>query len=237
MTKLIFLLPIVGALLFGAAILRGDETASAQVGPCETSNAAITQDEADMLTLVNNWRASNLQAPPMTMSESASKAAQWHAEAMTRGETTGHTDMYGRTWIQRLIDCGYPAQLAPGSGEAYGNFQSAEAALNWMIDGGDPNHLSGIEARVGWACAGVGYAYNPTGTFKHMWVVVVAQAGLGDPCPDPITVSNPPTATPTIPPPTFVPPTATVTSTEVPPTATPTESVYRSFAPGAATDD
>ncbi|HET7738797.1 MAG TPA: hypothetical protein VFK32_09510, partial [Tepidiformaceae bacterium] len=137
----------------------------------------------------------------------------------------GHTDIYGRTWNQRLADCGYDPYWAQAGGESFANFQSASAAFDWMVNGGGPGHSGGVEAPVGYKCAGVGYASVGS---SHMWVVVLAAYSRSGPCPDPISVTLPPTV---------VPPTASPTATATIPPPTPTEVIYRSFAPALAGDD
>ncbi|HET7738021.1 MAG TPA: hypothetical protein VFK32_05555, partial [Tepidiformaceae bacterium] len=129
MRRLVAAVPIIGALLLLGSVLREDGSVSAATGPCGTANDFITPAEAQMLTLVNNYRVAEFDVEPMTMSVSASKAAQWQAEALLSGQASGHTDIYGRTWNQRLADCGYDPYWAQAGGESFANFQSASAAF------------------------------------------------------------------------------------------------------------
>lgn len=207
-----------GAAMMAAGAIVGfaarSEPAAAQVGPCGTENDAADASEQELHGLVNQWRAQNLGAPPMELSGPVNRAAQWFANATAAGQTSGHFDTYGRTWVGRLVDCGYSSYWANGSGESLGVGSSAAGVLAQMANPND-GESTGIEAPVAWACLGVGRSGS-------VWVVVVAQHQ--GPCPEPGPGSSPPTSTTAA---TGTPstntPTSTPTKTPTPtPTATPT---------------
>ncbi len=220
----------------GVYALR-DGDAEAATGPCETTNAWVAPNEQELFTLVNGWRASNLGMPAMQLSGPANRAAQWFAEAMIAGTTSGHNDEYGRSWAQRLADCGFGPNY--GSGEALAGFGSSDPgfgdtpaeALASMTS--NPSHQNAVNAPVVWECVGVGFASNPNpgfGDWRYAWVVVAVN--MYSPCPEPgggtppesPTATNTPTATPT------------KTPTKTPsPTPTPTPpGAKRAVAPGIA---
>lgn len=149
-----------------------------------------------MVTLVNQWRAQTFGTPDMALSEPVNWAAQWFAEEMIAGRTGGHVDSHGRTWPERLVDCGYDSYWAYGSGEALAGFGSSDPtygstpleALAIMADLND-GHQNGVDVPVPWECVGVGYAENLSPSFgqlRYAWVVIVAQHPVG-PCPQTVT--------------------------------------------------
>ncbi len=125
----------------------------------------------------------------MGNSAPANHAAQVLAEALVQGTANGHIDSSGRSWADRLKDCGYPANLvAFGSGEAVAAFSTtapggnASDALASMTST-QPGHQNGAQAPVPWACSGVGFASSTSGTVRHAWVIVVASAASSTACP------------------------------------------------------
>jgi uncharacterized protein YkwD len=203
--------------------LTTTDGARAAPGPCVTSQAHVSTPEEALFNGINGWRAGALGAPPMTLSGPVNEAAQIFAEAMIAGSTSGHLDSYGRTWVQRLIDCGYSPYWSNGSGEALAGFGSSNPSVGSTpgealasMTNTTPGHQNGVQAPVAWACGGVGYATNPNpapGQLRHAWVVVVAQYS-STACPEPGVGSGPPTSTSTA--------TTTITTTIVP-TNTPTK--------------
>ena len=109
--------------IIGFATLRAGEPARAAFGPCDPLSPGVSSLEAELLSQVNGWRADAFGAPAMTAAGPANAAAQWFAEAMVADETQGHTDVFGRDWVDRLLDCGWTGRFA--SGEALAGFGSA----------------------------------------------------------------------------------------------------------------
>lgn len=188
-------------------------------GPCDPVSPTVSGPEAELVTLVNQWRAQTFGVPAMELSAPATWAAQWFAEEMVAGRTSGHVDRHDRTWPERLVDCGYDNVWAYGSGEALAGFGSSDPsygstpqqALAVMADLND-GHQNGVDVGVRWECVGVGYAENPSplfGELRYAWVIIVAQYPVG-PCPQSVTGEPPETPTPS---PT---PTATATPTPAP---------------------
>lgn len=220
------------ALAFAAttfALTREDARAAG--GPCNTANAGVTASEGQLFSQINTWRAGK-GLPAMTLSAPVNAAAQWFAEAMVaNGLTGGHTDQFGRSWEERLIDCGYPAQLVGwGSGEALAPFLSGAGSVPdafTAITTARAGQQNGVQAPAPWECGGVGYAANPNGTVKHAWVVVVTSAPSSAQCPQAVSPGASATATTT----------ATSTATNTPtPTKTPTPSPTPSPTPTLRAD-
>jgi hypothetical protein len=155
------------------------------IGSCSTATADISPEEVQLATLVNEWRMTNLGAPPMTLSGPANRAAAWFATEMAAGRYgfggDAHRDQYGRLWNDRLIDCGYPLPWANGSGEALAFASTPAEALAAMTAGG---HSNGVNAPVAWQCFGVARSGNA-------FVVVTAQYS-STACPEPVQPAPPP---------------------------------------------
>jgi uncharacterized protein YkwD len=214
--------------------IGGVHRADATTGPCNPVTSSPGPQAQQLLSAANGWRSTNLGQPAMQLSAVASKAAQWFAEDMIAGQAFGHNDQYGRTWVQRLQDCGFDAYWSQGSGEALAGFGSSDPTYGSTVDQAiqmmtaDPLHGNAVNAPVAWQCAGVGYAANPTagvGQDTFAWVVVAVQTGpggYGSACDAPVLD---PTATPT--------PTRTATSTSTT-TGTTTTTATASASPSAS---
>lgn len=224
MSRYLLLAGLVSAVIAVFIAVMGSEVRA--LGPCSTAAAGVSPEESALLTGVNAWRGSTLGQPPMANSVTANFAAQIHAEALIAGTANGHTDSFGRSWADRLRDCGYPAgYVTMGSGEAVEVFTnasgaSASAAVAAMTSM-QPGHQSGAQAPVPWECSGVGYASNPNGNIKHAWVVIVSSAASSTACPQSAPAGGGPTTTSTAT--TASPTTATATATRTP-TMTPVPS-------------
>lgn len=205
---------LVAGVLAVAISLQG-APARAAAGPCGTSHDAISGEEQELLGLLQSWRNSNLPvSSTLEPSGALNAAAAWFAEwQITNGTPGGHGDGYGRTWVQRAIDCGYSGTTggqpyASGSGE--GTYAMASSG---GISVGPSQAISGItypgsgvyawtsSSGLPFKCVGVGVARNAAGT-AVAWVVVVAQYPAGLPCPGGgsgggTTATNTPTMSPT----------------------------------------
>jgi len=233
------LLGATGLLILAAGIVlaRGPLTASAAEGPCGTSHDELTTEEISFLQNLADWRSANGYSSTFVTSGPLNAAAAWFAEYLVNGgQTNGHSDSYGRTWVQRAIDCGYTGTTSNGTPLAYGSgegtfFLQASVALDVgpydAVFGGTvagqthqgvtyPSsgvHLPGTQSLPA-KCIGAAKAQNASGT-SVAWIVVIAQWQANVPCPQEITgtggESSPtptPTETPTVSP--------TPTSTPVP---------------------
>ena len=123
---------------------------------------------AGLLAAHNTLRASN-GLPPLTANGALSAAAQGHANWLANNDQRGHTGAGGSTPQQRITAAGYPAGPGGGTGEnaARGQPTVTEVMQDWM---GSAGHLSNI-LEPQFTEMGVGYAYRPSGSSKHYWVV------------------------------------------------------------------
>lgn len=152
---------------------------------------------AEVLALTNAHRAS-LGIAPLATSASLTDAAAWKAAHMAGYEYMAHDDPappVGRSWDQRIRDCGYSS----GAGEniAYG-YRSPQAVFQgWMDSAGHRRNIENASYKV----IGVGAAVNAGGT--PYWAQVFGlRVESGDavqvpPPPPPPSPTPTPTPTPT----------------------------------------
>jgi uncharacterized protein YkwD len=105
---------------------------------CDTSGAAPSAAERQMLVLINQARM-NVNLPPLKFSQALNRAAAWKSADPSATGTDGfpfsHTDSLGRNTIMdppknRAIDCGYPSFAAEN---ILWGLSDPQAAFNeWM---------------------------------------------------------------------------------------------------------
>ncbi len=202
------LLAIVALGLVAAAWLARPH---AVAGPNCTVDASIDTEEAEFLRLINEHRQQN-GLSPLALSDTLSRAAAWKSEDMAANGYFAHDDTpIGRTWTQRLSDCGYTFGTWLGENVAAGNASAAGTFQQWR---NSPGHNANMLS-ANFAAIGIGRAYGASSQYGWYWTTDFG--GVVDASPSTAT----PTASATAPPPT---PTATrtPTSTTAPPTATST---------------
>lgn len=156
-----FLRTSAAALLVAAVI--GPAGPAAAAGSCQRDpgwGEVKTTWAGEVLTLTNGHRAS-LGLGPLAPSASLTDAATWKAAHMAGYEYMSHDDPappIGRTWDQRIRDCGYSS----GAGEniAYG-YRSPQAVFQGWLD--SAGHRRNIE-NPSYKVIGVGAAVNADGT-------------------------------------------------------------------------
>ncbi len=195
---------LVAGILLHSPLLEGGYVAAA-TGPCDPQSPGVSAKEGELFALVNSWRADNFGDSSIPLAAHVNAAAQWFAEAMIEGTTSGHDDQFGRLWGDRLEDCGFPgvSGVTFASGESLAGFGSSNPSI-----GSTPSEAlalmtahegSGLYAPWEWTCGGVGYATNPspsTGDLRYAWVVIgIFQFS---PCSVGATPTTAPPATPTV---------------------------------------
>ncbi len=199
----------VGILLLAATAASSRELARA-AGPCGTPHDALDAQEEQFLQLVQAWRDQNVSpSTPLQVSGALNAAAAWFAQwQVDNGAPGGHRDGFGRTWVQRALDCGYTGTTSTGTPYAYGSGEGirayassqpiqvtvAQAAAD-MSYPGSGIWASTTSVSLPFKCVGTGRASSPDGR-RIAWVVIVAQYPAGLPCPGSAAT---PTATPTLP--------------------------------------
>ncbi len=224
--KFAFLL-LLTALGFVAAVWFARPHAVA--GPNCTVDASIDTEEAEFLRLINEYRQQN-GLSSLELSDALSRAAAWKSQDMATNGYFAHDDTpIGRTWTQRLSDCGYTFGTWLGENIAAGNASAAATFQQWRDS---PGHNANMLS-ANFAAVGIGRAFAASSVYGWYWTtdfggVVDASpstatptASATSPSAPPTATAGPPTATPT-PTATALPPTSTPTPTPVPPTATPT---------------
>jgi uncharacterized protein YkwD len=126
--------------------------AHAQFANCDVSDADLELDGAEfaMLDAINAYR-SELGLPGFGLAPSLVRGAQWKAFAMAGGAAFDHNDP-DRTWDQRIIDCGYPADAYFSENLGYDpTFQSIESQLqDWKNSQlHDDNLRSTVASHIG----------------------------------------------------------------------------------------
>lgn len=155
---------------------------------------------AEVLTLTNAHRAS-LGLGPLATSTSLTDAATWKATHMAGYEYMAHDDPappVGRSWDQRIRDCGYSS----GAGEniAYGYRTPQAVFQGWLDSSGHRRNIENPSYKV----IGVGAAVNAEGT--PYWAQVFGlRVEAGDALQIPAPSSPPPPTTAPSPVPTPTP--------------------------------
>jgi hypothetical protein len=225
----IVLVSAFGASLLAVALVLGFQPTAA-AGACNPTSAGVSAEEQQFLLLLQQWRQANV-APGVTMQLSGplNRAAAWFAEyQVANGMQGGHTDNFGRTWVERAVDCGYDSFWSGGSGEGvYARAGSAvqhidpSQAMAGITYPGSGVYIPLFTASAPPKCVGVAVARNPTST-AVAWVVVIAQYPAAQSCPEPITGVTESGGDPSSPSPSASP-SSTATNTPTPtPTNTPT---------------
>lgn len=195
----------------------GARPAAAQTTNCTPSGSG---GDSTLLGLHNAARAEAGRGP-LSPSVALDRAAQWMAEDMQRVLASGgmpnhEPDTLGRSFLQRMQQCGVTGALGENIAWGYGSASAVHTA--WMTS---PGHRANILSG--------NYSYAGIGRSGNSWVVIFSSSpgsgGQASPTPTPTPTRTPtptPTRTPTpTPSPTSSPsPSPTASATPTPPTAT-----------------
>lgn len=172
---------------------------------------------SQVVALVNQHRAA-IGVGQLSGDAALTRSAVWKSMNMAGLDYFDHNDdPIGRTPGQRLVDCGWPANLGWGENIAYGYSTPDSVMSAWL---NSPGHKANIE-NPSYTSIGVGVAANAQGTYY--WTQDFGQGSSGG-SPPPTTTTTPPPPTTTTPPPatTAPPPATTAASTATtPPPPTP----------------
>ena len=199
-------LALLAALAVAAALslLVGFPQARGQTPP-------LSDDEAALLTLINEYRVEN-GLSPLAVSPTLTAAARWMSEDMAANNYLGHIDSLGRDPSERVAAFGYTGGSMRGEIARGGSPTPGGAFEVWR---NSPGH-NAVMLTSGFVVAGVGKAVNLESYYGWYWTVDFGDYddSLED-WPTPTSTSTPtPSPTPT--------PTSTSTPTPVPsPTPTP----------------
>lgn len=144
----------------------GARTAQAVVGDCtpDASWGTLSTSYADqVLALVNQHRTA-MGLSPLSTSSTLTAAAQWKALHMAYYRYMQHDDPappVARTWVERLVACGYSGDGPTGENIAHG-YQTPQAVVDGWLD--SPEHRDNIEY-PGFSSIGIGAAQASNGTW------------------------------------------------------------------------
>jgi len=178
----------------------------------------LTDDEAALLSLINDYRVQN-GLSPLGVSPTLTAAARWMSEDMAEHNYLGHVDSLGRNPSERVAAFGYTGGSMRGE-IARGGSPTPEGAFEaWR---NSPGH-NAVMLTDGFVVAGVGKAVDLESYFGWYWTVDFGDyddSGSGWPTP---TGTPTPTPSPSPSPSPTATPTPTPTRTPTPsPTQTPT---------------
>jgi uncharacterized protein YkwD len=135
-------------------------------GPnCDTTGA-IDSQEFDFLRRINQYRAQH-GLRPLVLSNGLNRAAAWKAQHMSDRDYLTHDDQgIGRTWSQRIRDCGYRYATYHGEILAGGDPDGASPFNIWH---NSPDH---DEQMLGdYRAIGIGRASNGGASPPYYWAV------------------------------------------------------------------
>jgi uncharacterized protein YkwD len=137
--------------------------AAAPETTCAT-DATLDTEERAFLALINNHRLQNgLQ--PLAASYSLTRASAWKSTDVGVNRYFGHSDFLGRTWDQRIRDCGYLYNTWLGENIAAG-VQTAQQAFDiWKNSAGHNANMLGAN----YTAIGIGRAYAQGSPFGWYW--------------------------------------------------------------------
>ncbi len=151
------------ALTLGAAMVLGSQQAHA--GPDCTANSAIDSEEQAFLTLLNNYRADR-GLSRLAMSETLNRAAAWKSQHMASNGYFAHDDIgLGRTFVDRLRDCGYDFNTWTGENIAAGNETAAATFAQWRESA---SHNANM-LNPNFNAVGIGRAYDDATPYGWYW--------------------------------------------------------------------
>jgi len=196
------LLLVIGLVSLGVAVRVISTTARVSaLTNCDVSHAALDSNEQELLTLINEYRASQGRNP-LVASPSLNRAAAWMSEDVARTGWAAqllhpHTDSLGRNPFVRMPDCGYPSS---GRSENLALFGSSASGVltGWQSS---PGHNANL-LDAGAVAIGIGYYGNiwtlDFGSVDDSNSPQPASTAAPSPSPTPTSTPSPtPTATPT----------------------------------------
>ena len=124
---------------------------------------ALDTEESTFLTLINNYRAAN-GAPALTISYTLTKSSAWKSYDLGANAYFAHDDL-NRTWVQRVVACGYTASGYIGENIAAG-YQSAQAVFDaWR---NSPGHNANM-LNATYHAIGIGREYVAGSPYGWYW--------------------------------------------------------------------
>lgn len=137
------------AALAGAAAKQASATTNCNADP------TLDNEEQAFLQIINNYRQQNGLAT-LSPSDTLDRSAQWKSQDMGANAYFAHDDTpTGRTWIQRIRDCGYGYNTYIGENIAAGYTTAADVFTAWKNSPGHNANMLGASysaISIGRAC-------------------------------------------------------------------------------------
>ncbi len=132
-------------------------------GPNCDVDAGIDSEEQEFLRLINDYRQQNGLAP-LALSDTLNHSAAWKSQNMAAESYFAHDDTpIGRTWIERIRDCGYTYNTWLGENILAGSETAAVAFERWRNSPGHNGNMLGAN----YTAIGIGRAYG--GPYGWYW--------------------------------------------------------------------
>lgn len=132
--------------------------------PIATSGSFAAQQEADFLSLVNQYRQSK-GLSPLSRNGELDAASRAHSKDMAVNRYFSHTSLDGRSPWTRMAQAGYTCDGAKGENIAAG-YSSAQAAFNaWRNSPGHNRNMLSTSFRA----IGIGVYYDASSPYRYYW--------------------------------------------------------------------
>jgi len=183
---------IAGCILAG--VYATFASANAAVSPGCTVDSSVDAEEQAFLQTINQYRQQNNRGP-LKLSTTLNKAAAWKSLDMANYNYVAHDDTpSGRSWVDRIRDCGYVYNAWIGENIAVGNGTAAPTFQQWRGSPGHNDNMLGSN----YTAIGIGRAYNANSAHGWYWTTEFGSYsdGYSAPTPPATPTLRPPTATP-----------------------------------------
>lgn len=148
-----------------AGIYASPRSSNAAVSPGCTVDPSIDSEEQAFLQQINQYRQQNGRGS-LKLSTTLNKGAAWKSLDMANNGYVAHDDTpSGRSWIDRIRDCGYTYNAWIGENIAVGNSAAAATFEQWR---GSPPHNDNMLGS-NYTAIGIGRAYNASSQYKWYW--------------------------------------------------------------------
>lgn len=177
-------------MLLSAAVGSGGLRPVAAAGSCAVSRPSLAPDgeESDLLRRLNDYRSRNGLAP-LALSPTLMAAAAWKSADLGANGYFSHDDL-GRSWLQRIRDCGYTTTANVAENLAAGNADGASAFQQWQTSSGHNANMLNPAMRA----VGIARAYSAGSPYGWYWTADFGAAvdGAGaSPAPPPTSQTPP----------------------------------------------
>lgn len=148
-------------------------------GPSCTADPFVDATEQQVVDLINGHRADE-GLPPLAISETLSRAASWKSQDMAANDYFAHDDTpSGRSFVDRIRDCGYTHNTWFGENIAAGNESAQDTYDQWLNSAGHNANM----LNANYTAIGIGRAYDADSTYRWYWTTEFG--GVADGAPPP----------------------------------------------------